>query len=235
MAAEYKIIGGDGREYGPASLEEIRQWCEDGRVAPGTPVWQSDERRWLPASSREELRWDLPKPIVPPPLVPTETPRQRPAGFLVRLAAYLFDRLILLCLVQFLILPWTEELGGLQASAQTELKRISEAEPKEAVTPDWKILGRFVLIMSAIEIPITFAYFILFNVLRGATPGKRMFGLRIVGIDGSPLKVGQAFGRQFGYWLSFLPAFMGFLMILMTPEKRALHDLLAGTKVVFVR
>ena len=60
MPVVYKIIGGDGREYGPATLEEIRGWCEDGRVGGGTPVWRDDELRWQPARNREELRWDLP-------------------------------------------------------------------------------------------------------------------------------------------------------------------------------
>lgn len=235
MAVEYKIIGGDGHEYGPASLEEIRQWCEDGRVAPGTPVWRDDERRWLPAGNRAELQWDLPKPPEPPPVLVPEPPRSRPAGFLVRMAAYLFDRLILLCLISFVTLPWNGKLSEMQTAAQAEMKRVSAAGPQEPEKVNWEVLRRFVLVMSAIEVPITFTYFILFNTLRGATPGKRLFGLRIVRLDGSDISLGQAIGRQFGYWLSFLPVGMGFLMIAMTPERRALHDLVARTQVVFQR
>ncbi len=226
MAVEYKIIGGDGHEYGPASLEEIRQWSEDARLAPGTPVWRSDERRWLPAGSREELKWDLPQPTAPPPVVPSETPVLRPAGFLVRLAAYLFDWLFLVCLVTFVTLPWAEELGRLQEAAQAQVKSAS---------PDFKILGHYLLVMGAIEIPLTFAYFVLFNALRGATPGKRIFGLRVVRLDGSPISWRQALGRQGADWISKLTFGLGYLMILLSPEKRALHDHMARTQVVFLR
>lgn len=109
MAADYKIIGGDGREYGPATLEEVRQWCADGRVAPGTPVWRSDEERWLVAAAREELRWDLPQPVAPPPVIEAGPAPFRRAGFLPRLAAFMFDWVIVLCLINFLTLPWSRD------------------------------------------------------------------------------------------------------------------------------
>ena len=32
LAVQYKNDRGDGREYGPASLEELRTWCEEGRL-----------------------------------------------------------------------------------------------------------------------------------------------------------------------------------------------------------
>ena len=42
MDTEYKIIGGDGAEYGPASLDELKIWIGDGRVAGSTQVWRND-------------------------------------------------------------------------------------------------------------------------------------------------------------------------------------------------
>jgi len=43
----YKIIGGDGREYGPVTVEQLRQWLREGRanaqtqvLAPGATTWQ---------------------------------------------------------------------------------------------------------------------------------------------------------------------------------------------------
>ena len=33
MNAIYKIIGDDGREYGPATAEQIRQWVAENRAA----------------------------------------------------------------------------------------------------------------------------------------------------------------------------------------------------------
>lgn len=44
----YKIIGADGREYGPVSAEVIRQWISEGRAnlqsrvqTEGSTVWQT--------------------------------------------------------------------------------------------------------------------------------------------------------------------------------------------------
>jgi uncharacterized RDD family membrane protein YckC len=229
MAAEYKIIGGDGHEYGPATLEELRQWCEDGRVAPATLVWRADEARWLPADSRDELKWDLPKPVIAPPVLTAETPKPgapRRAGFWIRLLAYLFDWLIVLCLISFVTLPWADGRLELQKAVETEMK---------AEKPDPKVLGRALLTLGAVDIPVAFAYFILFNALRGATPGKRMLGLRIVRLDGSPIGFGQAIGRQFAEWLSKTTLGFGYLLIGLTPERRALHDLLARTQVIHQR
>ena len=43
----YKIIGADGREYGPATAGQLRQWMAEGRanaqtqtLAPGAPEWK---------------------------------------------------------------------------------------------------------------------------------------------------------------------------------------------------
>jgi hypothetical protein len=35
----YKIIGTDGKTYGPASAEQIRQWLAQGRVDSRTAVF----------------------------------------------------------------------------------------------------------------------------------------------------------------------------------------------------
>ena len=132
MAVEYKIIGGDGHEYGPASLEEIRQWCEDGRVASGTPVWRGDERRWQPASLRDELKWDLPSPTAPPAM-PAPPPMEalRPAGFWVRSAAYIVDTLFMVCLITIVTYPWAAELAAIRDAAVAQANAATPATPPD--------------------------------------------------------------------------------------------------------
>jgi uncharacterized RDD family membrane protein YckC len=231
MAVEYKIIGGDGREYGPATLEEIRQWCADGRVAPGTPVWRGDERRWQPAGLWDELKWDLPRaaaPVAPPPVVEV----LRPAGFWVRFAAYLFDSLVIGCLLTLITYPWAAELAKLQNDALTQLQAYSQHRSESL---DMAVMFRFWLATATINLPVSFIYFVGFNTLRGATPGKHIFGLRVLGADGSRLTLGRAALRQVAEWLSALTFGAGFLLVALTPQKRALHDLLARTQVVFQR
>ena len=55
MQAEYKIIGADGREYGPATLDELIEWVREGRVGRQTQVWSSTDERWTPAGRMTEL------------------------------------------------------------------------------------------------------------------------------------------------------------------------------------
>jgi uncharacterized RDD family membrane protein YckC len=68
---------------------------------------------------------------------------------------------------------------------------------------------------------------------RGATPGKMLCSLKIVRSDngGSP-GLGQWIGRYAAYFVSTLPMGLGFFWAGWNPEKRAWHDLLAGTRVV---
>jgi uncharacterized RDD family membrane protein YckC len=77
-------------------------------------------------------------------------------------------------------------------------------------------------------------YFGSFVQWGGQTPGKMLFGLKVVTADGSPVTMGRAVLRVGGYFLSsfFL---LGFLLIAFHREKRGLHDLLSGTWVVRIR
>jgi uncharacterized RDD family membrane protein YckC len=58
-------------------------------------------------------------------------------------------------------------------------------------------------------------------------------GLRAVNRDGSDLTGGQAIVRVLVTPLSFLVFFLGFWLILIRGDRRALHDLIARTAVVY--
>jgi hypothetical protein len=51
----YKILGADGKEYGPVSLEQIRQWIAQGRVNPQTRVQETGAGEWKPAAEFAEF------------------------------------------------------------------------------------------------------------------------------------------------------------------------------------
>jgi uncharacterized RDD family membrane protein YckC len=70
--------------------------------------------------------------------------------------------------------------------------------------------------------------------LRGQTVGKWLLGIRVVSLGGGTVGVARAVIRFGGYFLSGLPFYLGFLWVL-GPERRAFHDLLAGTEVVQAR
>jgi uncharacterized RDD family membrane protein YckC len=69
--------------------------------------------------------------------------------------------------------------------------------------------------------------------LAGRTPGKAVVGLRVVARDGAPLSSRRALIRVLGFPLSFLVFGLGLLGIIVDRERRALHDLLAGSAVVY--
>ena len=51
----YKIIGADGKEYGPVALSEIQKWVGEGRITGATQVSRSDQQVWSTAASFPEL------------------------------------------------------------------------------------------------------------------------------------------------------------------------------------
>jgi len=75
-------------------------------------------------------------------------------------------------------------------------------------------------------------YFTFFYHYGGQTPGKMMMGLRVVTANLEELSLFQALFRTLSYFLSGFPLGIGFLMALLDQDKRALHDFIAGTRVV---
>jgi serine/threonine-protein kinase len=75
-------------------------------------------------------------------------------------------------------------------------------------------------------------YFTYFHAQSGQTPGKKLLGIKVVSEDGSPISMGQAIGRTFGYWLSAVIGYLGYLLILVDRDKQGLHDKLAKTVVI---
>ena len=51
----YKIIGADGKEYGPVALSELLKWVGEGRITGATQVSRSDQPGWSTAASIPEL------------------------------------------------------------------------------------------------------------------------------------------------------------------------------------
>jgi uncharacterized RDD family membrane protein YckC len=67
----------------------------------------------------------------------------------------------------------------------------------------------------------------------GQTLGMALFGIRVVTKDGNQISRWQALERTAALPLSILFLGLGFLISLVQGERRALHDLIAGTCVVY--
>ncbi|MBI5883231.1 MAG: RDD family protein [Elusimicrobia bacterium] len=61
--------------------------------------------------------------------------------------------------------------------------------------------------------------------------GKKLLGLRVVGLDGEPLSLGSAILRATAYPVSSFMG-LGFLWSFFSPERQCWHDLVAGSVVV---
>jgi hypothetical protein len=72
MNAIYKIIGEDGREYGPATGEQIRQWIAEGRVERRTPVFVDGAKEWNFAGLLPEFAGCFAASAAPPPIAPPQ-------------------------------------------------------------------------------------------------------------------------------------------------------------------
>lgn len=82
---------------------------------------------------------------------------------------------------------------------------------------------------------ILFGYFILFEAIwNGQTPGKRMFGLRVVRDGGYPINIFAVATRNLIRIADFLPVSygVGALSVFFHPQYKRLGDLAAGTVVV---
>ena len=51
----YKIIGGDRREYGPATADELRQWIAEGRLSAQSLIQAEGSAEWKPLSAYPEF------------------------------------------------------------------------------------------------------------------------------------------------------------------------------------
>jgi len=82
---------------------------------------------------------------------------------------------------------------------------------------------------------LAFGYFTLFHFLVGQTPGKMLAGLRVETLEGEPLVFSQAFLRSVGGLLQLLPAGLGYLVALFSPDRRGWNDRLAGTRLISLK
>jgi uncharacterized RDD family membrane protein YckC len=85
---------------------------------------------------------------------------------------------------------------------------------------------------SIFALLVTWLYFALMESSSyQATIGKLVLGMRVTDVNGQRISFARATGRWFAKFLSTIILYIGFLMIAFTPQKRGLHDYIAGTLV----
>ncbi len=152
-------------------------------------------------------------PVAPPPIEQTLGRQGHYAGGASRLAAFALD-------VGAVWLVYT--VGTAALSLATQL-----------VTGRSLVLARHQLDGAIVLVVWSFVYYAYQWALNGKTVGMALLGLQVVRADGSPLTVRQAVVRTLVLPLSFALAGTGLLGVLVQRERRALHDLVARTAVVY--
>jgi len=222
------IKGDDGEEYGPVALDELRQWVRENRAGLGTLVHADEpEALWQPWQYFPELVALLAEAQaadgVPgfPALVLAPTGR--------RMAAFALDLVLAYILLFPIVLTtWIAAFPDAFIQSQVAIQMLLAYGQQIPYTPPQLAEGVLKLIFVC---GITF-YMAGFHAAHGRTPGKSALRLRVVDQNGQKPTFGKAVLRglilSFSISLYFLPlAYMFF-----NPQRRAFHDLVAGTYVV---
>ncbi len=140
------------------------------------------------------------------------TPSTPTAGLLRRLAALVYDSLLLLAL-------WFVSAALVLAASGGLL-----SQPER---PLWLLY----LLRTSLLL-VTFLFWAGFWTHGGQTLGMRAWRLKLVDEDGGPISWQQAARRCLAAVLSLAALGLGYLWILIDPQRRAWHDRLSGTRII---
>lgn len=218
------------QRIGPLSRNELESRAITGLLTPETLVWHPDLGDWkswgevkeqvfpspsTPSSTIQEhnasVEQSLPQ-IQTHPFQPSEDSAKKLrqahfANFGTRAGALIVDVIILLL------------INALLLAIYQGIFRIPEQVIRESI------------LLNSVGLFLDACYHIGFVWQYGGTPGKLLFGLEIVTAEGTPLSLGRSIMRYIGLILSAATLGIGFLIVLADPERRALHDHLARTRV----
>lgn len=136
------------------------------------------------------------------------------AGLPRRLAALLYDALLLLALLMIVTACFLPFTGG------------------EAVT--WKRSPALEVVYQAVLIGVVLVFYGVFWTRQGHTLGMASWRLRVERLDGSLLTWRDTVVRLAAAVLSSLPAGLGWIWCLFDRDSRTWHDMLSRTRVVVV-
>lgn len=155
----------------------------------------------------------------------TRTLQGHYAGLVTRGIAFFIDiAIVTICLltVNWVVNAFADLFGIALQDCQTQPRMIIR----------WTCwLVRYSLIVFSVSFyPI---YLLFFWVLAGQTLGKYVMGAKIVANDGKRMNLRRAIRRLFGYFANLWTLGLGFLWIAIDDQRQGLHDIIAGTYVIY--
>jgi len=146
--------------------------------------------------------------------------RFRYAGFWIRFAAKFVDGIILSVVLYVPILILIFARGG---NIEDMAGRRNSFDTQDVLMLIWQLL--YYVFYASYEIFFIGKY--------GATPGKMACQIRVVTAEGERVGYGRATGRFFANLLSMIICYIGYIMVGFDDQKRALHDHICSTRVVY--
>ena len=153
------------------------------------------------------------------------------AGFWIRFIASFADTVFLalpLALVIYFLsdgnwFDFSLYLQNLQYAMSGNAIKALQTQPQMSLK--WELL---------FEVSVLMVTMIFWKRWRGATPGKKFVHIKIVDAKTfQDITNTQAITRSIGYIASTFAFLIGFIMVAFRDDKRALHDILAGTIVIY--
>ena len=233
----FTIIGGDGKEYGPATADQIRAWIATGRANLDTKAKAVGSEEWRRLGDYAEFSSGSPPPplgTVPVAAVPAVVNEAELAGRGTRLGAAIIDRI----LATVCALPGMLIMGP--AFLQIVLAASRGEEPDiEAIGAGSFFLGA---VVAGLGLLILFIVQVWMLSTRGQSIGKRLLGIRIVMFrdNSNPGFLHAWLLRNFVPGLISIVPYVGFLFVIVDlcfifgEQRRCVHDHIASTKVVKV-
>ena len=233
------ITDGDRRQ-GPYTIDEIKNFVNEGKIKEETLVWHSGETEWKawkdfpeasePAELTEE---ELLKQTIET-LLQNKMQSKRFAGFFVRANAFIIDNLIL-SVLGAIFLYIMSAAGAIDLNAVTEIAKQIADNPTstELISKALEIPG--VSTFFALFTVIQAIYFIVFHAIFAATPGKMLLHIHVETADGERISWAFSILRFIASLVTQMTIYLyglGYLIVLIEPQKRALHDFIARTRVI---
>lgn len=221
----FMVRGEDGLEYGPVDLEELRDWVQENRAGLGTDVRRDEPNApWHPWQTYPELVALLAEVQVTSPVSNDAALVVAPLGR--RILAFGLD----LVLASVLTMPLAYVISTRSGIPDLEQRfLVSLLQPDVPAPPEVMFYG---ILCNVVTQTVLVLYFACFLAAHGQTPAKSLFRLRVVDAAGRKphfvKSLLRALALAFSTNLFFLPMTYAFF----NPQRRAMHDVIAGTWVV---
>jgi uncharacterized RDD family membrane protein YckC len=161
-----------------------------------------------------------------------------PAGFWKRYVAYFIDVMLLYLVIETLAAVFFSSDSSAQlqqAMALSTALMNGDASPQDLqplLDQTTTMLWQSSVFSGVAYVVLGGLYFALMESSTWqATLGKRLIGIKVTDAQGRRIGLARALARFFAASLSWLTMNIGHALAAWTPERRALHDYLAGTRV----